>query len=282
MPTASLSLWHARVLNFSGTRATTAAPHAHSSCPRPRASRAADCEGSARFFLTRTVGKQTVRVDVDCTPLPVDDEECTCTCTHACPRVRVGARLPAHAVGRCVHAVHAVRDCAWAVACFVAGAVEDREGEEEEESEEQAEGFRVLVTVSEEGKSKVMQFGGMASTYLQLHRVALFDADKAPTPDQVFGGFDEAPVYAGPAFDELDEALKNAFYEYLSARGVDDAFADKLAAYSCDKERVRTRRAPDAAACARAHCCVAPPHPSMHMLACDCVFSLSHACRRST
>lgn len=118
-------------------------------------------------------------------------------------------------------------------------AVEDRE-DEDEESEEQAEGFRVLVTVSEEGKPKVMQFGGMASTYLQLHRVALFDADKAPTPDQVFGGFDETPVYAGPAFDELDEDLKNAFYEYLSARGVDDAFADKLAAYSCDKERVRS------------------------------------------
>lgn len=33
---------------------------------------------------------------------------------------------------------------------------------------------------------------------------------------QVFGGFDELSAYAGPNFDELDNAVQTAFYEFLA------------------------------------------------------------------
>ncbi len=35
----------------------------------------ADSIGSARFFLTKTVGNQQIRIDLDCSPVPADDEE---------------------------------------------------------------------------------------------------------------------------------------------------------------------------------------------------------------
>ena len=49
--------------------------------------------------------------------------------------------------------------------------------------------------------------------------------------------FDELPLYAGPNFDELDQAVQNAFYEYLADRGVDDALAERLADYAQAKEQ---------------------------------------------
>jgi hypothetical protein len=36
----------------------------------------------------------------------------------------------------------------------------------------------------------------------------------------------------------LDDALQNAFYEYLAERGIDDDFAGKLTDYCANKEQV--------------------------------------------
>ena len=141
------------------------------------------------------------------------------------------------------------------------------EGEEEEE-DVPAEGYRVLVSVKDGAKGRVMQAGGLVTDHLRIHRVALYEAGKEPSPDTVFSGVDEASVYAGPSFEELDEALQvrawrpppalgardcvcslecitpynaftpplpppqNAFYEYLEERGVHDDLAVTLSDYA--------------------------------------------------
>jgi len=70
------------------------------------------------------------------------------------------------------------------------------EGEGEEQADV-AEGYRMLVSMTDAGKGQVMQFGCFIANSLKVHRVTLYPADSAPTPDQVFGGFDELPAYSG-------------------------------------------------------------------------------------
>jgi len=86
----------------------------------------------------------------------------------------------------------------------------EEQGEEEEEGDENApaEGYRVLVTISDGAKGRVMQVGGLATDHFKIHRVAMYEAGKQPSSDAVFSGTDEIPAYAGPAFEELDEALQ--------------------------------------------------------------------------
>lgn len=43
---------------------------------------------------------------------------------------------------------------------------------------------------------------------------------------------------AGPQFDELDETLQNAFYDYLAERGVDDDLAASVSDYCSSKEQL--------------------------------------------
>lgn len=96
----------------------------------------------------------------------------------------------------------------------------DMEGEEgEPEGEEPpapAEGYRLLITIKDGAKGQTMQVGAFCTDHMRIHRVTLYKAGAEPSPNQVFGGFDELPNYAGPAFDELDNALQNSFYEYLA------------------------------------------------------------------
>ena len=89
--------------------------------------------------------------------------------------------------------------------------------EPEEEPEPPADGYRMIVTV--QGKGKAMQFGCFVTNELRIHRVTVHDASKTPTAESIFAGV-ETPEYTGPNFEELDEALQNGFYEYLSARCV--------------------------------------------------------------
>jgi len=112
-----------------------------------------------------------------------------------------------------------------------------RGGEDGEEDEDgPVDGYRLLVTVAEPGKPTVLQFGCFVTDVLRIHRVTAFPSGAAPSADVVFGGADEAPGYGGPNFDELDQAVQNAFYEYLADRGVDDDAADKLGDYAAAKE----------------------------------------------
>jgi complement component 1 Q subcomponent-binding protein, mitochondrial len=113
----------------------------------------------------------------------------------------------------------------------------------EEEPEGPPDGYRLLVTVTPSASAsassggKVMQVGCMIGDHLRIHRVTLFPASEAPSADKVFGGLDELRTYAGPNFDELDQTLQNAFYEFLAERGVDDGLAEKLADYCGAKEQ---------------------------------------------
>lgn len=96
----------------------------------------------------------------------------------------------------------------------------------------------MLVTVGDASKGKVMQVGAFITDHIRISRVTLYKAGEEPTADRVFAGVEDAPVYAGPTFDELDNALQNAFYEYLADRGVDDSLAEKLTDFCSTKEQV--------------------------------------------
>jgi hypothetical protein len=132
---------------------------------------------------------------------------------------------------------------------------ENEEGEGEDEEEATATGYRVLISIKDAAKGRVMQVsrnrslaaavskttgvvtccwpsraaawpplstsshpfrlfaasrqvGGLVTDHLRIHRVTMHEAGSAPSPDSVFGGNDEAPTYAGPSFEELDDALQ--------------------------------------------------------------------------
>lgn len=107
------------------------------------------------------------------------------------------------------------------------------------ENEEQGpmDGYRLLITVQNPNTPNVLQIGAFIVDHLRIHRVTLLPSKEAPNPNKVFGGFDELPYYAGPNFDELDQALQNSVYEYLAARGIDDSLATNLADYCAAKEQ---------------------------------------------
>jgi hypothetical protein len=41
------------------------------------------------------------------------------------------------------------------------------------------------------------QVGAFVTDHLRIHRVTLYPIGAEPTPNQVFGGFDELPAYSG-------------------------------------------------------------------------------------
>lgn len=132
-----------------------------------------EAAGHARFSLSKKVGAQTVRADLDITPMPSDED-------------------------------------------YPEG--DDEEAEPEAEPEPPADGYRMIVTV-DGAKGKSMQFGCFVTNELRIHRVTVHDTAKTPTAAAIFAGVETAE-YAGPNFEELDQALQNAFYDYLGERCV--------------------------------------------------------------
>ena len=104
----------------------------------------------ARFALSRRVGAQEVRLDLDCTPVPAEDDE------------------------------------AGAEGGEDGGRAEGADGADEDEAP--ADGYRMLVTITEPGKASALQVGCFLGSALRIHRVALFPAGKEPSADVVFGG----------------------------------------------------------------------------------------------
>jgi len=164
----------------------------------------------ARFSATKRFGAQEVRLDLDCTPMPADEDD-------------EGAEEGAEG------------DEAGGAEAPASKAEEGDDGDDGGEAP--PDGYRMLVTIKEAGKATTMQVGCFLGAHLRVHRVTLFPAGKEPSSDVIFGGFDELPLYAGPNFDELDQAVQNAFYEYLADRGVDDALAERLADFAQAKEQ---------------------------------------------
>lgn len=150
-----------------------------------------DTTGSARLHLLRESAGHSVRIDLDCAPMPSDED---------------------------------VED-------------EEQPASDGGEDDDVPEGYRMLVSVTNPS-GQVLQVGAFIVDHFRIHRVTLYaSAREAPTPDQVFGGFDESPVYAGPAFDELADTLQNGFYDLLAAHGVTDDLVVKLADYCSAKEQ---------------------------------------------
>ena len=166
----------------------------------------------ARFSAAKRFGAQEVRLDLDCTPMHADEDEEGAEGAEGDEAGEAGGGAPSKAKEH------------------------DEEGEEGDD-EAPPDGYRMLVTIKEAGKATTMQVGCFLGAHLRVHRVTLFPAGKEPSSDVIFGGFDELPLYAGPNFDELDQAVQNAFYEYLADRGVDDALAERLADFAQAKEQ---------------------------------------------
>lgn len=114
---------------------------------------------------------------------------------------------------------------------------EEEGGAEGEEDEGLVLGYRVLITIKDSSKPSVLQFGGVATDYLQVHRVTCSPAGSEPSADDIFSGQEDKPFYQGPVFDDLDENLQNGVYSYLFERGMDDEFAAKLSEYANAKEQ---------------------------------------------
>ena len=82
------------------------------------------------------------------------------------------------------------------------------------------------------------QVGAFVTDALRIQRVTLHKAGTQPSADEVFSGSEANSAYGGPVFDELDETLQNAFYDYLAQRGVDDELAGRIADYCSSKEQL--------------------------------------------
>jgi hypothetical protein len=67
----------------------------------------------------------------------------------------------------------------------------------------------MLISIKDASKGKEMQLGAFITDHLRVHRVTMYDAGKAPTADQVFGGFDELPVYSGMSFSSYVQPTRS-------------------------------------------------------------------------
>ena len=139
--------------------------------PTRARARRTDPRGSARFSLVRKVGGQEVRLDVDCTPVPTeddpeyyDDEE----------GKEGGGGDKAGGAG----------------------------GDDDEEEDGAGEGYRVLISVADGAKGQVLQVGAFVTDALRIQRVTLHKAGAQPSADEVFSGSEANSAYGG----EIDAA----------------------------------------------------------------------------
>ena len=92
-------------------------------------------------------------------------------------------------------------------------------------------GINVKVAISKKDGSKLV-VDCIAAKELQIEGVqyvpSSFNKSKAEQEEEVYGG---------PVFDQLDESVQDAFYEYLADRKIDDDLAFFVLAYSRDKEQ---------------------------------------------
>ena len=202
-----------------------------------------------------------MRLDVDCSPVPTEDEECVAarraqavppplraSSLHCPPGKKKSVTPSAYRAAPPRHP--SLRVPLARARSYYDG--EDGDGEEKEGKEGKdggdgdgdegddgaGEGYRVLVTLREPSKSAVMQVGAFVTDALRIQRVTLHAAGSEPSATEVFSGAESSAAYGGPIFDELDETLQNAFYDFLAQRGVDDELAGRVADYCSSKEQL--------------------------------------------
>jgi complement component 1 Q subcomponent-binding protein len=105
------------------------------------------------------------------------------------------------------------------------------EYEDEEENEEEAmAGMGINFTVRIKKGDNTMIVDAFASDAMNIRNIRYVDAKHA-------GEKFESNHYEGPNFEELEESLQAAFYEYLTERNIDDDLSFFVLAYSRDKEQ---------------------------------------------
>eukprot|EP00598_Pedospumella_elongata_P004088 CAMPEP_0184967646 /NCGR_PEP_ID=MMETSP1098-20130426/942_1 /TAXON_ID=89044 /ORGANISM="Spumella elongata, Strain CCAP 955/1" /LENGTH=245 /DNA_ID=CAMNT_0027489127 /DNA_START=42 /DNA_END=779 /DNA_ORIENTATION=+ len=111
------------------------------------------------------------------------------------------------------------------------GMIEEAEEGDEENDPENEDGsnggidFEVTI---HKGNSKVI-IDAMASESLNINNIRYIDAAHATT--------DEMTLYTGPNFEDLEESVQAAFYEYLTERNIDDDLSFFILAHSREKEQ---------------------------------------------
>lgn len=101
--------------------------------------------------------------------------------------------------------------------------------DDEEKEEGAEESVSVGFTATIEKGDKTMRFRCSASEQVTIEAVEIVATGLSAD--------DEAKLFVGPAFDELDQELQDAFHEYLAAQGVDDMVANFVAMYADFKEQ---------------------------------------------
>ena len=111
------------------------------------------------------------------------------------------------------------------------GMIEEAEEGDEENDPENEDGsnggidFEVTI---QKGNSKVI-IDAMASESLNINNIRYIDGAHATT--------DEMTLYTGPNFEDLEESVQAAFYEYLTERNIDDDLSFFILAHSREKEQ---------------------------------------------
>jgi hypothetical protein len=153
---------------------------------------AAPAPAHARFALSKRFGAQEVRLDLDCTPMPADEEDDEGAEAGADGDEAAGGKAAEHG----------------------------GEGEEgDEDAEAPPDGYRMLVTIKEPGKATTMQVGCFLGRHLRVHRVTLFPAGKEPSSDVIFGGVRTCGLRTGRA-GERGRERRAECGEHSAARSV--------------------------------------------------------------
>lgn len=107
---------------------------------------------------------------------------------------------------------------------------EAEEGDEENdpENEEGSNGGIDFEITIQRGNNKII-VDAVASEALAIQNIRYVDAVHATT--------DESHLYNGPHFEDLEESVQAAFYEYLTERNIDDDLSFFILAHSRDKEQ---------------------------------------------
>jgi complement component 1 Q subcomponent-binding protein len=106
----------------------------------------------------------------------------------------------------------------------------DADFDEENPDEEMGANMGINFQVRIKKGDNTMVVDAFASDAMNVRNIRYVDAKHA-------GEKFESNHYEGPNFEELDENLQAAFYEYLTERNIDDDLSFFVLAYSRDKEQ---------------------------------------------
>lgn len=100
---------------------------------------------------------------------------------------------------------------------------------EDDNEDEEGSGIGINFTITIKRGKNTMVVDSLATDSFTIQNIRYIDEKHASTePNE---------LYEGPSFNDLDENLQGAFYEYLTERNIDDDLSFFVLAYSRDKEQ---------------------------------------------